>query len=86
MHVKCFGQYLVLDKNVLTETLRVSESMIIKVSPSHRSSSARHPFPVGKVFSHNFLRTSLCILFVCLFLFTYIFLWPHCTANGMLTP
>ena len=30
MHGKCFGQYLVLDKNVLTETPSVSESMIIK--------------------------------------------------------
>lgn len=73
MHVKCFGQYLVLDKNVLTETLCVSESMIIKVSPSHRSSSARHPFPVGKVFNHNFLRTSLCILFVCFYLLMYFY-------------
>ena len=30
MHGNCFGQYLVLDKNVLTETPSVSESMIIK--------------------------------------------------------
>lgn len=73
MHGKCFGQYLMLDKNVLTETPSVSESMIIK--------NARL-LPVTEVHQQGihflWVRCSITIFqglpFVFLLLFVFIYL------------